>query len=134
MALGSSLINSFSTLISVCRVTSPDHYDDSNGFFVKGQTSNISIRGSLQPMNFKELMTLPEGNRDKEWLKFYTTTELFTDQTSPFRSSDVITVNCRKYKVMQIQNFTFPGPSVNLNYYRINALSMNDYEDPKNIT
>lgn len=47
-----------------------------DGRYVPGAPSAASIAASVQPLSGKEVETLPEGERRRDWLKLYTHSEL----------------------------------------------------------
>lgn len=55
-----------------------------NGLYVKPKDERIPAVGSVQPLNGRDLLLLPEGQRERESRKIYTTTELKTDDKIEF--------------------------------------------------
>ena len=47
-----------------------------NGRWVHGLVSAVEITASVQPFNSRQLLLLPEGKRDRGWVKVFTSTEL----------------------------------------------------------
>lgn len=67
----------------------------STGRYVAGAASTISIVASVQPLNGKERLMLPEGERDTIELKAYTRDDVDTD--------DEVTVDGAVFVVMQVE-------------------------------
>ena len=64
--------------------------DPDTGATIKPSPVVSSFRGSFQPLNGRDLQTLPEGKRTSETLKVYTKTDLRTaDQFTGTPADDV---------------------------------------------
>jgi len=50
---------------------------DADGRLVPGSTTALVITASIQPLEGRDLLRLPEGLRTKELLKIYSSTQLF---------------------------------------------------------
>lgn len=49
-----------------------------NGEWVPGELSNINIAASVQPASREDMVVMPEGRRLSDYIKLYTSTELYT--------------------------------------------------------
>lgn len=74
---------------------------DANGFPSKGTATSDTVTGSLQPLNDKERLILPEGDRTTVSKKFYTATAL--------NKGDVLTLGTDVYEVYSVKEFTSYG-------------------------
>ena len=74
-----------------------------NGFYVPGCQEEIEMMGSLQPTNPRELKLPEEGNRLKQYWKFYSDQPLYTNNTRSLANSDIVTINGETYKVMSVE-------------------------------
>ena len=77
-----------------------------------GSTSTFTITASVQPLNGRDLLRLPDGERTTERLKVYTPTQLFTQGAG--QAPDVITVAGINY---QVETAEVWGPDGN--YYKL---------------
>jgi hypothetical protein len=67
-------ISSFAT--GTYGVTRPTPGTTTVGVYQEGTPLLFQVTGCMQPLGPRELMRLPEGERSRERLKFFTTTEL----------------------------------------------------------
>lgn len=54
----------------------PSGYNETTGMYDRTELIQKSFRGTIQPLNSKELQSLPEGERDLGSVKVYSTTRL----------------------------------------------------------
>lgn len=85
------------------------------GFYVPGPTQTIQVRGSLQPTNARELKLPEEGNRLRQYFKFYSDQPLIAIDTKTLADSDRIQINGESYRVMSVE--IWQGVYVPLPYY-----------------
>lgn len=76
-----------------------------NGTYVPGSTNSIDIVMSVQPLNGKELMILPEGERTKNYVRGYTDTQLYTAQQSDSKKADRVSVDDVVYEVQKVEKW-----------------------------
>lgn len=81
--------------------TSGGEYDD-NGIWQKGETEEIEIMASVQPISLDEYNQIfPEGIRTVNAVKIYTDTRLYPEkQGTPAQNADVLLYMDRKYKII----------------------------------
>lgn len=81
----------------------PGAYVD--GYYIHGGKSVIETTGNVQPVTGNELLQLPEGDREKDVQKIYSTTELKND--------DIITVTATgiKYVVQKVSDYSLNDPA-----------------------
>lgn len=109
-----TLIDRFlSTTYVITRTTSGQYQ---GGFYVPGPMQTLTMEGSLQPTNAKELKMPEEGDRLKQYWKFYSDTPLTTDNTVSLAKPDIVTINGETYKVMSVE--TWQGIGFDLPYYK----------------
>lgn len=77
-----------------------------NGKAVLGAESDVVLDGSLQPMNSRDVLLLPEGQRTRENLKLYTDTQLFPAEKETGRPADRLTIGSSVYEVTGIEMWT----------------------------
>lgn len=75
------------------------------------------IKASVQPLNAKELQLLPEGMRNSGAKAVYSTCELFTVQTSEFKTPDRLHYRGVEYQVHSVEDWFDLG-----GYYRCVAV------------
>ncbi len=102
-------MSSFRTPLTVTRKGAGSY---TSGVWVAGAESEMVILASVQPMRPDEMESLPEGRRDKQAVKIYTSTELFTvrgDNTSPdqmaYRGDTFEVVSVAPYQSGVISHF-----------------------------
>lgn len=66
---------------------------NSSGQFVSGASTDTTIYASVQPASAEEMALLPEGERTREGVRFYTTTELRTASQSGATLADRLRVD-----------------------------------------
>lgn len=79
--------------------------------------NTFCIRASIQPVNARELMLLPEGMRNAGAMAVYTTCELFTVQTSECKTPDRLTYRGVEYQIHSVEDWFHLG-----GYYRCIAV------------
>jgi hypothetical protein len=67
-------ISSFAT--GTYNVTRPTPGTTTGGVYQEGATQSFVLTGCVQPLGSRDLLRLPEGERSRERVKLYTTTEL----------------------------------------------------------
>lgn len=92
--------------------------EGSSGTYVKGHRASASdtvttIKANVQPLGGSELLQLPESDRLREPLRFYTAVEL--------KENDLVTraINGREYEIQRLGNWSvFRG----LKHYKATGL------------
>lgn len=72
------------------------------GRYVPGEQETITVAGSLQPTNARELKLPEEGNRIKQYWKFYTDEPVLVSSPKTLADSDHIMVNGESYRAMSL--------------------------------
>lgn len=72
-----------------------------NGLWVEGGETAISITASVQPASGEEMLSLPEGRRNRKTYSLFTTpdVEVIHDGANP----DQIIIYGERYEVIQVQ-------------------------------
>jgi hypothetical protein len=99
-----SLIQSLMTGTYVVTRSCPSKYV--KGRYIPGVQETLTLSGSLQPLNAKELKLVPEGDRLKQYYKLYSDQPLFTVKPSSLAAADVVTLNGETYKVYSVESWT----------------------------
>lgn len=68
------------------------------GHYVDGTSANSTIRANVQPLTGKEILQLPEGDRLRESLKAFSTSEI--------RVNDIVTRNSKTYEVQRVNDLS----------------------------
>lgn len=97
-------------------------YDD-RGQFVPGRKSTKEITCSVQPLPTDELMKLPEGQRNKDAIKIYSTVPINVTKVKDGKSSDVVIVDGKRFEVFAVTDFMQVGGTMKLRYYRADCIS-----------
>lgn len=105
-----ALIASFGRPLTVIRYAAGAY--GSNGAYQPGATSTLSIVMSVQPLNGRELMLLPEGERTKQYVRGYTNTQLYTAQQSSSKKADRISVDGVTFEVQKIEKWESASMSI----------------------
>ncbi len=123
--MSANLIAKFGKDYTVTR-HNPGFYNES-GDFVKGTAVTLVIKASCQPVQGRERELLPEGSRQKQVWKLYTTTELKTNRGSTPTRGDIIVINGEKFEVIDCQDYTtHNSPSNKITYYKAVAERLED--------
>lgn len=70
-----------------------------------GNQVPFSMVASIQRMTPQETQSLPEGQRDSEWIRIYTSTRLFRTVEADHTKGDVVVFNGREYEIMKLENW-----------------------------
>jgi hypothetical protein len=70
------------------------------GRYVPGPMKTIKVAGSMQPSSARELKLPEEGNRLKQFYKFFTDEPILTNSMATLSSPDIVTVNGDTFKAM----------------------------------
>jgi hypothetical protein len=70
------------------------------GRYVAGPKETLFVCGSLQPSNARELKLPEEGNRLKQFWKFFTDAPILVNSMATLANSDVVVVNGEEYRAM----------------------------------
>ena len=73
-----------------------------NGVWDESASSEISFTASVQPASAKEMLTLPEGRRDRETYRLYTSFELKTADEATEVNADRVTLNGKTFEVLSV--------------------------------
>lgn len=88
------------------------YYKD--GYYQHGPDEVVTVTGSLQPTNARELKLTSDGGRLRQYWKFYSDQPLVTINTKTLAGADVVTINGDKFKVMSVESWQH----VDLPYYK----------------
>lgn len=83
------------------------------GRYVPGPKETIDVSGSLQPTNARELKLSEEGNRVRQYWKFYTDAPVVVINTKTLADSDRVLVNGESYRAMSLTLWQ----NTNLDYF-----------------
>jgi len=87
-----------------------------NGTFVPGAESQISIKGSVQPLSGSELLLLPEGERVRAKCKMYSHDGLKTASVNDATIADRVVVEGRDLEVHSVAPFRNEGSLSHFKY------------------
>lgn len=73
-----------------------------DGRWVDGATTDVSIAASVQPLEGKDRAILPEGDRSKDGIKLYTTSDLVPADQHAGTSGDRVVVNGVVFEVRNV--------------------------------
>lgn len=88
-----------------------------NGVWIEGATTPISITASIQPTTGEELLSLPEGRRDRKTYAIFTSTKLYVAR--PGINPDFVTIFGEKYEVVKVDIWQNNPPIFSIiNHYK----------------
>ena len=90
----------FRKLRSAVRKAAGTHVD---GTWVEGVETAFTFYGSLQPLTGKDMLSLPEGRRDRETYLIYTSTELMAVDVNNQVNPDIVTINGNEFEIIQVE-------------------------------
>ena len=93
-----SLIDRFMTDEYVVKRTKRGSY--AKGRYIPGPIEEIIVSGSLQPTNARELKLPEEGNRLKQYFKFYSDRQIVVDSSLTLATGDRVMINGESYRAM----------------------------------
>lgn len=117
-----SLIDAFSEQVTVTRDDASGTW--SNGVFVPNGTTQFTVKMSVQPMNGKELLNVPEAQRTRRLVKGYCATELKTGDQESVQQADIVTYNGSDFEVQTVEYWRSSGNTI-APYYRVVMAEVN---------
>jgi len=90
-----------------------------DGRFVKGVQSEITIEASVQPLRGNEVKILPEHRRTSEAVKIYTSTKIRTTDEKNQLPADVILHDNKRFEIHSVENWSI---GTDIPYYKIIAV------------
>lgn len=72
------------------------------GRYVAGPTEEITVSGSLQPSNARELKLPEEGNRLRQYWKLFTDAPLLVNSMATLARGDKVVINGEQYRAMSL--------------------------------
>lgn len=101
----SDVVAEFAAPRTVTRASSASSYD-ANGRPVAGGTTTITVNASVQPTSGRDLQLLPEGERTKESLTFFATSELRTSDPETGTPADRVAYGSKNYEIQSVQDWS----------------------------
>lgn len=95
------------------------HYD-SDGKWNRGSESQFTFKASVQPVNPKELQTLPSAFKSTQGWVFYTKTKLNVLDEDSGEDGDIVEVDGKDYKVVRSEYWR----DLSVSHYRVVALKI----------
>jgi hypothetical protein len=79
---------------------------DANGAWEQGDSEETTIYAAVQPANGKDLLMLPEGDRQKDSISLHTLTTLRVVDHAAGTDADRVTADGVEYEVRAVQTWT----------------------------
>lgn len=73
------------------------------GRWTDGAEAAFQFTASVQPLKGNELLTLPEGLREKETYKLYTSTQLFTARENDDKKPDKVQIFGKTFEIIKVE-------------------------------
>ena len=89
---------SFRRPLTVTRKSAVDTYV--KGVLQVAAASTVSITASVQPLKPNEMELLPEGRRESEAFRLYTSTKLFPAEDSTKKNADIVSIDGKNFEVL----------------------------------
>lgn len=102
-----------------------------DGYWVEPLRAPQTIIASVQPVGDKELLILPDGDRNKEMLKLYSTFKFQIKDEAQGQTSDLIDIDGRIYEVVSVQDYTTHQSQVSIQYYKAIVARVNENTNHK---
>lgn len=115
-----SLIESMSAQNVILKRQSTGSYV--NGIFVPVPLGDLTIRAGVQPTSGEDLISLPEGQRERESYKIYSVTEMQTAKENTQKKADVLEFYGKLFEVQQVQRHFGLG----LDHYKAIVTRLNE--------
>lgn len=72
----------------------------------EGTEQSLIVEGNLQPLNYNEILLMPESERTKQWYKFYTAEPIRTlKEGSAGWQADEILIDGERYRFMRVKSY-----------------------------
>lgn len=94
-----------------------------NGIWVEGVETTINITASIQPTTGEEMLSLPEGRRQRKTYSLFTSSRVYTvqDQTNP----DQLVIFGERYEVIKVEVWQNNPPVFGIvNHYKLYAQAL----------
>lgn len=101
-----------SKLYTVTRAGAAGSYSPTDGTFTDGTPTTVQVQGSLQPATVNDLISLPEGDRDRESFRFFSVPPLQNNNTPNLNRGDLINVSGVTYRVASVQHWQVYGRAI----------------------
>lgn len=99
-----ALIAKFAAPIGPVTVTRFTPGARANGVYTPGVPDIIpDVFISIQPLSGRELLSLPEGDRTRNWMKGYSAIQLFTADQSEAKKADLVEFQGKQFEVRESQ-------------------------------
>ncbi len=72
------------------------------GRYTAGEPEEIKVDGSLQPSNARELKLPEEGNRLRQYFKFYTDQPVVVNSMATLSRGDKVVINGEEFRAMAL--------------------------------
>lgn len=125
--MSAELIQSFGRTVFVERPQGLGSYSEDNGKWIEPERQQIEIIASVQNLSAAEILMLPEGDRQKEWLKLYTLEKLQLQEEHSMTAADYVVVDGRRYMAMKRADYV-SHTAMNITYYRVDVVLNNPKE------
>lgn len=110
-----SIIRRFGRIIDHTRLAAGSYVD---GYYETGTATTNCITAAVQPLTAKEQALLPEGDRQKGWVKVYTTVPIIT--------GDFFLIDGINYEVLKVWDWTANATGRTLRHYKAEAVVVNE--------
>ena len=107
MSLASAVLALSNGTYQVTRFAA-DSYD-AEGRLVKGAGSAVQVVASVQPVNGRDLLRLPEGLRTKELRALFATSALQTANEVAGTRADQVLIGADTYEVQTVEDWSTSG-------------------------
>lgn len=97
------------------------------GTRVKGVWTNgdlaapVTFTASIQPLTYADTMKLPEGERTKDYVRIYTTTQLRQTSEQDKTKGDIVDFKGRRYEVQKVAGWPDVPPTSDLTHFKFIA-------------
>lgn len=91
----------FDNPYTVVRLAAGYRDPSQNNKWIDGAETELTVYMNIQPVRGKELDALPEGRRDKQAIKGYSDTQLYTVKEAAAENPDIIVYDGERYEVFE---------------------------------
>jgi len=90
-----------------------------DGVWIEGATTDSTITASIQPLTGEDMQELPEGRRESEGYKMYTSTQVRTVQgAGSNQNADRVVFKAKEYEVHQVNPWQNNSNFSVVNHYK----------------
>lgn len=90
--------------VTILRAAVAGEYNE-DGYYIEGLAEEIIVKANVQPLRGHELLSVPEADRTRNWIRLYTEDNIYVVDEKTGFVSDTVIWNGQKYKVVRTETY-----------------------------